>query len=76
MTRSRWPVPPIDDAHLGPESTAQNVVTDCARGVFVATPAGPCKHSPANCETCGTHERRDVVHTTNGGRGVVGRIKR
>ena len=35
-----------------------------------------CKHGRADCLTCGATERRDVVHSTVGGRGVVGRIRR
>ena len=35
-----------------------------------------CKHGHADCLTCGATERRDVVHSTVGGRGVVGRLSR
>jgi hypothetical protein len=39
-------------------------------------PSARCKHGHADCLTCGATERRDVVHSTAGGRGVVGRIRR
>lgn len=35
-----------------------------------------CKHGKADCLTCGVSERRDALHTTVNGRGVVGRIRR
>lgn len=35
-----------------------------------------CKHGVGECETCGTTNTRDAIHTTVGGRGVVARIKR
>jgi hypothetical protein len=35
-----------------------------------------CKHGNADCDSCGTSERRDVRHRTVGGRGVVGRLRR
>jgi len=34
-------------------------------------PCGPGQ----GCERHGTHPRRDVAHTTRGGRGVVGRLR-
>lgn len=33
-----------------------------------------CKHGKGSCEECGTTNRRDSVHTTEGGRGAIGRI--
>jgi hypothetical protein len=35
-----------------------------------------CKHGDADCEACGTTSKRDALHTTRGGRGVVGRLGR
>jgi hypothetical protein len=35
-----------------------------------------CKHGLGSCEECGTTNRRDAVHTTKGGKGTVGRIRR
>lgn len=37
--------------------------------------ARACKHGVLDCQACGTTERRDVLHTTQGGRGVVGRLR-
>lgn len=39
-------------------------------------PATRCKHRPGDCERCGTTDRRDALHETIGGRGVVARIGR
>ena len=33
-----------------------------------------CKHGEGSCEECGTTNRRDMPHTTVGGRGAVGRL--
>lgn len=30
-----------------------------------------CKHGAGDCASCGTTDRRDVIHKTRGGRGVV-----
>lgn len=35
-----------------------------------------CKHGDGDCEDCGTTDRRDVNHTTRGGVGVVGALRR
>ena len=35
-----------------------------------------CKHGKGSCEECGTNDETDAIHTTVGGRGVVGRIRR
>jgi hypothetical protein len=35
-----------------------------------------CKHGRGSCEECGTTVRRDVQHTTEGGRGSVGKLRR
>ena len=32
-----------------------------------------CKHGVQDCATCGTSSKRDALHTTRGGRGVLGR---
>jgi len=34
-----------------------------------------CKHGKGSCEACGTTNRRDVAHTTEGGRGAVARLQ-
>ena len=33
-----------------------------------------CKHGSESCEQCGTTERRDFVHHTQGGQGSVARL--
>ncbi len=35
-----------------------------------------CKHGAGECEECGTTDRRDVLHSTRGGVGSVGRLFR
>jgi len=41
----------------------------------IANPAPTvCKHGEGSCEECGTTNRRDMPHTTVGGRGAVGRL--
>ena len=66
-----WPlVPllPVNSLDLG---------TGCwTYGFIEVPPTTSCKHGAGACEDCGTTDRRDVVHTTRGGRGAVGRIKR
>lgn len=42
----------------------------------VVAPVTKCKHGYYDCETCGTSDRVDALHTTKGGKGAVGRIKR
>ena len=42
----------------------------------VVPPSTACKHHEHGCEVCGTTDQRDALHTTRGGRGVVGRLKR
>lgn len=34
-----------------------------------------CKHGSDSCGVCGTSDRRDFVHTTEGGRGSVSRLR-
>lgn len=43
--------------------------------VEVIEPTTKCKHGRGDCEDCGTTSRRDVVHTTRGGRGAVSRLR-
>lgn len=38
-------------------------------------PVTSCKHGPGDCEACGTTDRRDVKHTTRGGKGVVAALR-
>lgn len=42
---------------------------------FVIPHTTSCKHGDGDCDECGTSDRRDVKHTTRGGKGVVGRLK-
>lgn len=43
----------------------------------VQSPSLRCKHGPCfRCDRCGVTDRRDAMHTTRGGRGVVGQIDR
>jgi hypothetical protein len=38
-------------------------------------PKTACKHGKGDCDICGTTDRRDVIHKTQGGKGIVGRLK-
>lgn len=42
----------------------------------VEAPTTACRHKKADCARCGTTSRRDVVHLTQDGRGVVARLRR
>jgi len=33
-----------------------------------------CKHGTKSCDLCGTSEKRDFVHHTEGGRGSVSKL--
>lgn len=35
-----------------------------------------CKHGTADCEACGSSNRRDAKHTTKNGRGAVGSLRK
>ena len=62
----------------------QPVMVDCFTGAPYAgwndwhmvelKPETCCKHGAGACETCGTTDRRDYLHKTVGGRGLVARI--
>lgn len=44
-------------------------------GFSIHWPTLRCKHGPCfRCDRCGVTERRDAMHTTRGGRGVVGQL--
>jgi hypothetical protein len=38
-------------------------------------PVTACRHGKGDCARCGTTDRRDVKHSTIGGRGAVGRLR-
>jgi hypothetical protein len=42
----------------------------------VPPPTTACKHGEYECETCGTSDTRDALHTTRGGKGAVARLGR
>ena len=70
MPTKRWPHPPtpafLDKPYegfcVGPMFTVEPTVTSC-------------KHGKGSCE-CGTHDRRDALHSTKGGQGAVARLRR
>jgi hypothetical protein len=35
-----------------------------------------CKHGTSDCKKCGTSNRRDVTHSTEGGRGKIARLRK
>ncbi len=55
-------------------------VTHCPRyGCWcghVEEPRTACKHRSGDCPACGTSNLRDVKHTTHGGVGAVGALRR
>lgn len=65
--KKRWPKPPV----AGPPIIDDSLWT----GPMPVVPnTAQCKHGLGDCETCGTTNRRDVLHTTEGGRGAVGKL--
>lgn len=71
MSRSAWPrLPP-----LSPDDPSLRGKTIVETWDFHFPPA-LCKHGSGDCETCGTTERRETLHRTRGGKGVVGRLGR
>jgi hypothetical protein len=40
----------------------------------IEEPKTICKHGVYSCDICGTSDRRDTLHTTKGGSGVVGKL--
>lgn len=48
---------------------------DCWLGTPLPPEKVRCKHGKGSCETCGTTNRRDSVHTTEGGLGAVGKLR-
>ena len=81
MPTKPWPnPPPLVDCFSG-AGYPNEQVRDGPRGQdiygwgTVVEPTAVCKHGTGSCEECGTTNRRDVVHTTQGGRGAVGRLR-
>jgi hypothetical protein len=80
MSTKPWPNPPL------PNNPPERPLRDTGRkgetGVDIYGWGSPipdetvCKHGEGSCGVCGTTNRRDTVHSTKGGRGVVGRIRR
>lgn len=59
------------------ESTAFELRIDATAYWVEENPATTsCKHHKGDCEECGTTNLRDALHSTQGGRGVVGRLRR
>lgn len=86
MPTKSWPRPPvIVDCFSGALYPGSVPLRDAGRkgetGVDMygwGTPIPDqtvCKHGEGSCEACGTTNRRDVVHTTTGGRGAVGQLR-
>lgn len=58
---------------------AQTGITQTLAGpesVLEVPPSTACKHGRLSCEVCGTSDRRDAVHTTQGGAGKVACLRR
>ena len=81
-----WPDGPrIVDCFMGADVTPRPLREEGRMGQAgvdiyawgIANPAPTvCKHGEGSCEECGTTNRRDMPHTTVGGRGVVGRLRK
>lgn len=75
MSAKRWPkAPDVPDGEATPSPGAYG-----GARVDSWAPVPPktrCKHGAGDCEGCGTTDRRDVEHTTIGGRGAVARLRR
>ena len=84
MPTKSWPRPPaIVDCFSGARYPGQvplldgNQVGTLGQDIYgwgTPVPQTVCKHGEGSCEACGTTNRREVVHTTEGGRGAVGRL--
>lgn len=62
-----------------PDRWAEHVVVKLdfdGVGFEEVPPTTRCKHGAGSCEKCGTTNERERVHTTRGGKGVVGRLTR
>ena len=71
MTQKRFPkVPPDPNEHVNGMFT-----NPPAPGLFFPE-STVCKHGLGECETCGTTDRRDVPHRTEGGVGKVGALRK
>jgi len=46
-----------------------------AGGSGAVSPTTTCRHGRSECNRCGTSTRRDALHTTAGGRGLVARLR-
>lgn len=64
------------DWFFGPESKAPPAMGDARDFGPPQDPAIRCRHRRGDCPRCGTSERRDRLHSTRDGRGVVARIRR
>lgn len=51
-------------------------VPEGPESVLVVPPSTACKHGRYECDACGTSDRRDAVHTTQGGAGKIARLRR
>jgi len=74
MTTKKWPQPPKITT-LEDRGTYNGCFGGgCTRvdDFTVKKPTTACKHGEGDCEECGTTNRRDQMHETRGGRGVVG----
>lgn len=88
MATRRWPDPPTPPSRdcfggtdiPGPPLRDQGRMGQSGEDMYGWGTANPnptlCKHGVGSCEECGTTNRRDSAHTTKGGRGAVGRLRR
>jgi hypothetical protein len=84
MPTKTWPKPPPPAPQDGTFVDDVSEIPMVNRGPNGAAPTynSPriettlCKHGKGSCEACGTSNRRDTVHTTKGGLGAVGKLRK
>lgn len=69
--RHQWPAVP-----LVPESLEEAALPGDGWMVEAEPQSVPCKHGFTDCQVCGATDRRDRPHSTRGGDGAVGRLRR
>lgn len=71
MTKKKtWPHAP------NARTPDEDIPRTCVEDVSEVPMTTQCKHGLGECETCGTTNRRDVIHSTRGGVGLVGKLRK
>lgn len=81
-TWPKLPKPIVDDGGFHTESVNEVPMADRRPSGEAPTYDSPridpteCKHGKGSCGECGTTNRRDAVHRTEGGLGAVGKLRK